>query len=107
MIGGVGNDTYTVDDAGDTVTELAGEGIDTVLAKISYTLGPQVENLTLLSGSAAINGTGNGLRNTITGNELDNVLSGRGGIDTLIGGEGARYARWRQRRRHDDRRWRL
>lgn len=48
MIGGKGNDTYYVDNVGDRVVEFAGEGIDTVQSKISYTLGEHVENLNLL-----------------------------------------------------------
>ena len=51
MIGGAGNDTYVVDATGDVVTEVAGEGTDTVQASVSYTLGANVENLTL-TGSA-------------------------------------------------------
>jgi Ca2+-binding RTX toxin-like protein len=39
-------------------------------------------------GSAAINGTGNGLNNTLTGNDAANTLSGGGGNDTLSGGGG-------------------
>lgn len=48
MIGGKGNDTYYVDNVGDRVVELAGEGVDTVQSKISYALGDHVENLNLL-----------------------------------------------------------
>ena len=39
MIGGAGNDTYVVDNAGDVVTENANEGTDTGEASITYTLG--------------------------------------------------------------------
>jgi Ca2+-binding RTX toxin-like protein len=86
MTGGTGNDSYVVDDAGDTVTEDAGvgAGTDTVSASISYSLTANVENLTL-TGSADLNGTGNGLANTLTGNSGANTLSGGGGGDILNG----------------------
>src|SRR5207249_3270847 len=56
--GGTGNDTYVVDAAGDSVTENANEGTDAVQSAITYTLGSNLENLTL-TGTNAINGTGN------------------------------------------------
>ncbi|KWV56940.1 hypothetical protein AS026_32535 [Rhizobium altiplani] len=88
MQGGADNDTYIVDDAGDVVTELAGGGTaDVVNASITYTLGAEVENLTL-TGAAAINGSGNGLANVITGNGSNNQLFGGGGGDTIDGGNG-------------------
>jgi Ca2+-binding RTX toxin-like protein len=86
MIGGGGNDLYFVESIGDVVTEIAGEGVDTVSSSINYTLGANVEDL-ILTGSATI-GTGNGLENVITGNALNNVLSGLNGNDTLNGGGG-------------------
>ena len=89
MNGGLGNDTYMVDHTGDVVTEtsaLATE-IDTVKSAISYTLGANLENLTL-TGAAAINGTGNALKNVLTGNDAVNILNGAAGADTMIGGLG-------------------
>ena len=88
MIGGLGNDTYTVDNAGDQANENPGEGTDLVNASISFTLGANVENLTL-TGAASINGTGNALGNLITGNAAANILTGLDGNDTLGGGAGA------------------
>jgi len=87
MAGGAGNDNYVVDDAGDTVTENAGEGTDIVRAAISYTLTDNVENLTLL-GTGNINATGNGLNNAITGTSGNNVIDGGAGADAMAGGLG-------------------
>jgi serralysin len=86
-VGGTGNDFYTVNAAGDVVTEGAGAGTDTVNASIDYTLGANLERLTLL-GSASIDGTGNTLANLLTGNAGANRLSGGSGNDTLNGGAG-------------------
>jgi Ca2+-binding RTX toxin-like protein len=89
MTGGLGNDSYTVDNVGDIVIEtstLATE-IDTVNSSITYTLGANVEKL-ILTGTAAINGTGNGLANTLTGNTGANVLTGGLGNDIYFIGAG-------------------
>jgi len=87
MVGWSGNDLYVVDDVDDTVTEQGSQGTDTVQSSITYTLGSNVENL-VLTGSAAINGTGNSLNNTITGSSAANVLTGGAGNDTYVVGAG-------------------
>jgi Ca2+-binding RTX toxin-like protein len=97
MAGGIDNDIYIVDDASDIAAESLNAGTDLVRASVAFTLGNNVENLTL-TGAAAINGTGNSLANVITGNNAANVLSGLvgndalnglGGNDRLDGGTGA------------------
>ncbi len=88
LTGGTGNDQYYVDNAGDLVIEQASGGNDLVYSSIDYTLGSNVENLTL-TGSASLIGTGNSLDNEITGNSGNNSLSGGGGSDTIDGGSGA------------------
>jgi serralysin len=87
MLGSTGDDTYVVDNVGDQVIEASAEGADLVQSSISFTLGANVEKLTL-TGSASINGTGNGLANTIIGNSAANILNGGAGNDTLNGGAG-------------------
>ena len=74
-----GNDTYLVDDAGDVVVEAANGGIDSVQTDLAtYTLTANVENLAY-TGAGTFAGIGN---------ELDNVIDGGAGIDTLTGGAG-------------------
>ena len=87
MLGGLGDDVYTVDNASDVVTELAGEGIDLVNSSVTLTLAANVEALAL-SGSSALNGTGNALDNLLRGNTGANTLNGGTGNDILEGGAG-------------------
>lgn len=84
--GGLGNDTYYVN-GGDTLVELTGEGTDTVFSTTTYTLGANLENLSL-QGTGTINGIGNTLNNVLIGNSGKNSLAGGSGNDTLDGGAG-------------------
>ena len=98
LVGGVGNDTYYINNRLDKITEAAGVagGMDTALAKVDViALSNNVEILRLLEvgnnadgSSIATYGTGNTIANRIFGNSGDNQLSGLGGDDTLIGGAG-------------------
>jgi Ca2+-binding RTX toxin-like protein len=88
LTGGNGDDLYIVDNTGDKIVEVPFSGIDTVLSKISYTLGSSLENLGLL-GSTNINATGNELSNALSGNDGNNVLNGMAGDDALSGGKGS------------------
>lgn len=87
MQGGSDATVYVVDNAGDVVVENAAGGTDEVRASVSYTLSGNVENLTL-TGSAAINATGNALDNTLIGNVANNTLDGGAGNDSVVGGAG-------------------
>jgi Ca2+-binding RTX toxin-like protein len=87
MLGGAGNDTFFVDSAGDRVEEHAGEGEDTIITSVSWTLSPNVENLTF-TGAAAVTGRGSEAANTIRGGSGSDALHGMGGNDSLVGGSG-------------------
>ena len=93
MTGGAGNDTYYVDHLSDSVIELsANAGTDLVFSSVTFSAAGAnqsgIENITL-TGTSAIDATGNALANILTGNSAANVLNGGDGNDTLIGGLGS------------------
>lgn len=88
LIGETGDDLYIVDSTTDVIVENANEGTDTVQSSATYVLSSNVENLTL-TGTAAINGSGNTQNNVLIGNTGTNALSGGAGNDTLDGNTGA------------------
>jgi len=90
MSGGLGNDTYLVDDTSDLVVENLNEGTDLVRSSVTYTLGTNVENLTL-TGIGDIDGTGNSINNTIIGNSGNNVLMAGEGSDSYHFGAGSGF----------------
>jgi trimeric autotransporter adhesin len=87
LAGGLGNDTYYVDNVGDRVLEAVNSGADRVYSSVSYLMADNVESL-ILFGSAALQGAGNALNNSMTGNAAANRLLGLAGDDTLYGGLG-------------------
>ena len=90
MAGAAGNDTYVIDNVNDVVTELPGQGSDTIVIGRNVDLGsafPEIENVTL-SGAGAFNAIGDDNANTLIGNAAANHLTGAGGNDWLDGGLG-------------------
>lgn len=87
LAGGVGNDIYVIDSTTDTITEAGNSDTDIVQSSVTYTLGANLENLTL-TGTSAINGTGNSLNNFLFANTANNTLNGIAGNDTLDGNFG-------------------
>lgn len=88
MVGGTGNDAYVVDNAGDVITELFGEGTDMVNTTLAaYTLAANVEALTF-TGTGPFAGTGNALNNRISGGSGADVLDGGAGADQMTGSLG-------------------
>ena len=85
MFGGLGDDTYFVQQAGDIVTELAGQGNDLVYVTDvgTFTLSDHVE-VGAAFGST-LNIIGNSGANTLIGNAMNNVLNGGGGDDIIFG----------------------
>ncbi|SDF95797.1 DUF4347 domain-containing protein, partial [Desulfovibrio legallii] len=90
LIGGKGDDNYVVRTGNETVVENKNEGTDQVYSFVDYTLGANIENGTLLNNGTttapqASNLTGNDLNNVLSGNSAANYLDGGKGNDTLYG----------------------
>lgn len=100
LYGGAGDDVYIVNQTNNFIVEQSNSGIDTVqsdavsinlqgftpVANAINTTG-EIEKLSL-TGTANIDGYGNNLANTITGNSGNNVLQGGYGADLILGGAG-------------------
>ncbi|MGI6851212.1 family 16 glycosylhydrolase [Mesorhizobium sp. 1B3] len=87
MWGLAGDDIYNLYSTKDQVFEQPGEGIDTIITWMSYTLPENFENLTV-TGDRQI-AIGNDQDNIISGRSAQQTLDGGAGNDVLIGGDGA------------------
>jgi len=107
LIGGNGNDIYFMNNIEDKIVETANGGdLDQVFATVTFDLNANgmeyIEGLTL-SGSKAIDATGNNLDNLLqeadggtvsnnfNGHAGDDTIIAQGGDDTIEGGEGNDY----------------
>lgn len=90
LIGGGGDDIYTLWNPNVTVVEKAGEGIDTIEVQYygTITLPDNVENV-ILSHEMATGATGNALNNLMIAGKTGATLDGGAGDDVLVGGAGA------------------
>ena len=90
LYGGTGDDVFIVNEARDFVIELASAGLDTIrTSTLSINLASyaNVENIQL-TGTSALNATGNAAANRLTGNQAANTIVGGAGMDTIVGGRG-------------------
>jgi trimeric autotransporter adhesin len=99
LIGNKGDDTFIVDDAGDQVFEVAGEGKDTVRSSVTFNFDDTKSiEVVILDSASSIGSVANNFNNVITmlgtgpatinGNDGNDTLTGAGGNDLLIGGGG-------------------
>lgn len=77
MSGGTGDDIYYLYSSINRASEAPGQGVDTINTWMSYTLPANFENLVV---------TGNNRH--AFGNDLDNIISGASGSQTIDGGRG-------------------
>lgn len=88
MAGGGDDDTYVVNHGGDTVVELAGEGHDTVITSVSYTVPAHVE-VVMVDNELGVSITGSAVSDVVFGDSGHDRIWGLGGNDTLHGGAGS------------------
>lgn len=79
MAGGLGDDSYYVDNTQDSVTEAADAGTDTLFTSVSYSVHGQSIETIILQGLNAL---------TVTGTDGNDSFYDNAGNDTLIGGNG-------------------
>jgi len=85
MIGGKGDDWYSVDSRGDIIIEYAGEGVDTVeLSANRYKLNNYVENMEIYGGDALF-AYGNWMSNKIVSHyDFSRIINAGAGSDSVL-----------------------
>ena len=87
LVGGTGSDLFILNNAADIVTVGATHGVDTLQAAFNDTLAANVSVL-VLTGSAALAGTGNAIADVLRANSGNDTLTAGSGVATLVGGTG-------------------
>ena len=88
MKGGAGNDRYRIDHPDDLVVEEADGGIDRIETPHSFSLAGTNVEILILTGEAAVDGTGSDGADALIGNGAANRLDGGAGADGMNGGDG-------------------
>ncbi|RVT98744.1 calcium-binding protein [Rhodovarius crocodyli] len=97
LMGGTGDDVYLIEDLGDVISEVSGEGTDTAYVAVTgYTLGANVEYGYLVGAASALTAGSTGtnlianasIGSVLTGGTGDDTLWSQSGNDTLNGGAG-------------------
>jgi Ca2+-binding RTX toxin-like protein len=96
LSGGQGDDVYYLVEAGDVITELAGEGLDTVYTQVNLLMSANLEQAVVYGVATTVTGNSNnnnlfgnnsGLSLTLDGGAGDDWIIGSNFSDTLLGGE--------------------
>lgn len=89
--GSYGNDTYIIDDMAAKISEIMGEGYDTVKTSAGFdgSMNLGMFERFILIGKEAVNIFASNIDETLIGNRAANVLTARGGTDKVTGGLGA------------------
>jgi len=85
LYGGKGNDRYMLESSSDIIYEYENEGLDTAWVSFDYSL-VDVENVEVLQGfgTNGLSLTGNNFDNLLIGTAQNDILDGKGGVDTAV-----------------------
>ncbi|MGA7180289.1 MAG: hypothetical protein WBX11_11965 [Thiobacillaceae bacterium] len=87
LVGGVGKDTFVVNNTADVVQAQANAASNTVQSSVNYVMPENVQTL-MLTANGDLTATGNDQANVIQANNGNDTLIAGSGITTLVGGIG-------------------